>query len=241
MKSSPRHQITTNLSERFDSGDDALQLQVQTRANTSFAIQPQDNYDRLVKPFMLPHNVVIAPGSYTWSSGLVHVRTSTALPFSFHVDAWCCDYYNGSQWRMRNELFFKPSETYELEADYDTAFIRTPGGKEDIQILALNGILNFTPEMQFALQAQYDNISQGFGVLGHYRWEFQPGSEIFIALGQWAVVSGTDFPVSDFGDDVSRVGHADFDEAGAARQRPFPGALQVLYDASKEELRCCAG
>jgi hypothetical protein len=29
------------------------------------------------------------------------------------------------------------------------------------------------------VQAQYDNISQGFNFLGRYRWEFRPGSEIF--------------------------------------------------------------
>jgi len=45
-----------------------------------------------------------------------------------------------------------------------------------------NGIVNFTPDMQFAMQAQYDNVSEGFGFLGRFRWEFRPGSEIFIAL-----------------------------------------------------------
>jgi len=36
-------------------------------------------------------------------------------------------------------------------------------------------------------------ISQGFGFLGRFRWEFQPGSEIFVALGQSALIPGTDF------------------------------------------------
>jgi hypothetical protein len=187
-----RHQITTNLSGRIDSRDDALQLQVQTQGDTSFAVQAQNNYDRLLQPFVLPHNVVIPPGSYAWNSGFIHLRTSASLPFSFHTDVWCCDYYNGSEWRVRAELFFKPTETYEFEADYDTTFIRTPGGKVDIQIVALNGIVNFTPDMQFAMQAQYDNISESFGFLGRYRWEFQPGSEIFVAFGQSAVIPGTD-------------------------------------------------
>jgi hypothetical protein len=201
-----RHQITTNLSGRIDSRDDALQLQVQTRGDTSLAIQAQNNFDRLLQPFVLPHNVVVPVGNYTWNSGFVHVRTSPSLPFSFHVDAWCCDYYNGSEWRIRSELFFKPSEAYEFEADYDTTFIRVPGGKVDIQIVSLNGIINFTPDMQFAMQAQYDNISESFGFLGRFRWEFKPGSEIFVALGQSAVIPGTDFRFQTTGLSF-RIGH----------------------------------
>jgi hypothetical protein len=36
--------------------------------------------------------------------------------------------------------------------------------------------------MQLALQAQYDNISKNFGLSARYRWEYQPGNEIFVAL-----------------------------------------------------------
>ena len=84
----------------------------------------------------------------------------------------------------------------EVEADYDATFIRLPGGNVDIHIFSLNGILNFTPDMQFAMQAQYDTVSQGFGFLGRYRWEFRPGSEIFISYGQTAdVLPGSRFQI----------------------------------------------
>jgi len=190
-----RHQFTTSLGNRLDSRDDALQIQIQTRGDTSAAIQVNNVFERLVVPFTLPHKIVIPAGQYTWNTAFAHFRTSQALPVSFHVDVWCCNYYNGSEWRARTELFFKLSEAYEIEADYDGTFIRLPAGKVDINILALSGLLNFTPDMQFAIQAQYDNISQGFGFLGRFRWEFQPGSEFFVALGQSALIPGTDFRV----------------------------------------------
>jgi hypothetical protein len=72
-------------------------------------------------------------------------------------------------------------------------FIDLPGGDVDIHVLSANGIVNFTPDMQLAIQAQYDNISENFGFLGRFRWEFRPGSEIFIALGQSALIPGQAF------------------------------------------------
>ena len=72
-------------------------------------------------------------------------------------------------------------------------FLRLPAGNVDIHVAALAGIVNFTPDMQLALQGQYDNISGNFAFLGRFRWEFRPGSELFIALGQAAIIPGTEF------------------------------------------------
>jgi hypothetical protein len=70
-----------------------------------------------------------------------------------------------------------------------------PTGKVDIHILSLDGVVNFTPDMQFSFQTQFDNISQGFGFLGRYRWEFRPGSELLFSVGQTALVPGSQFQV----------------------------------------------
>ena len=103
-------------------------------------------------------------------------------------------------------LSYRPNQFYELQATYDPSFIDLPGGDVDIHVGALAGIINFTPDMQFQMQAQYDNISENFAFLGRYRWEFRPGSEIFIALGQGAIISNSQFlaQVTQFS---FRIGH----------------------------------
>jgi hypothetical protein len=57
----------------------------------------------------------------------------------------------------------------------------------------VNATVTFNPDMQLALQSQYDNISESFGFLARYRWEFLPGDELLIAFGQAAVIPGTGF------------------------------------------------
>jgi hypothetical protein len=67
---------------------------------------------------------------------------------------------------------------------YEATFIDLPAGSVDIHVVEVDSVINFTPEMQLALQAQYDNISQSIGLLAGYRWEYLPGSELFVAFGQ---------------------------------------------------------
>ena len=57
----------------------------------------------------------------------------------------------------------------------------------------LLSVVNFLPDMQLALQAQYDNISQNFALSLRYRWEYEPGQELFVSVGQGAVIPGQTF------------------------------------------------
>jgi hypothetical protein len=123
------------------------------------------------------------------------------------MDVICCDYYNGTMVRVSPDFRFRPSEYFEVNVSYDGQFIRVPGGEVDINIGSLDGLINFTPDMQFAIQAQYDNISESFGFLGRYRWEFRPGSELFIAVGQSALIpdSGIEFRTTTLSVRLSRT------------------------------------
>jgi len=58
----------------------------------------------------------------------------------------------------------------------------------DIHILTLDSVFNFTPDMQLAIEVQWDNISQAFAFSGRYIWEYSPGNELFIGLGQTAIL-----------------------------------------------------
>jgi hypothetical protein len=59
--------------------------------------------------------------------------------------------------------------------------------------LAASGGVNFTPDTQILAQVQFDNISRRFEFSARYRWEYRPGDEIFVSLGQSALIPGTTF------------------------------------------------
>jgi hypothetical protein len=105
----------------------------------------------------------------------------------------CCGFYNGRALEASVEISYRPNAYFELIPSYEATFIEMPGGAVDIHVLAAEGAVNFTPDMQLAFQAQFGNISESFAFLARYRWEYQPGSELFAALGQSALIPGTNF------------------------------------------------
>jgi hypothetical protein len=136
----------------------------------------------------------------------VRIQTTRIYPFSVRAEASCCSFLNGNGLEAALEAVYRPNQYYELEARHEWTRLNMPNGSVDIHIASLNATVTFTPDMQIALQTQYDNISQNFGLLARYRWEFIPGSELLIAFGQAATIPSSRF-VAQRSQFTVRVGH----------------------------------
>jgi len=118
----------------------------------------------------------------------------------------CCRYYNGNQVKTTLQLDMRPNATFQFAPKYVYTHLDMPGGQLDIHAVSLSLITNFSPDMQLYAEAQYDNVSEKFALSLRYRWEYEPGQEIFAAIGQSALIPGQEF-VSRSTQAVIRLGH----------------------------------
>ena len=188
-----RHQFFTDLQGHLESRQSRVGAEVLTVSDQDVAIEAVNSSERLSAPFFAPRNVTVPTGSYDWTNVFVHWQTSVALPLALLSEVTCCSYYNGNAVQGHFQLDYRPNQYYELQTSYDPNFIRLPAGDVDIHVVSINGIVNFTPDMQIGMQAQYDNISGSLGFLARYRWEFLPGSDVLVAVGQSALIPGSQF------------------------------------------------
>ncbi|HLQ45379.1 MAG TPA: hypothetical protein VK137_11660, partial [Planctomycetaceae bacterium] len=123
----------------------------------------------------------------------VRLRSFNGRPLSVTAEIICCNFYSGESFRGIVTLTYRPNAYFEFVPTWDGTFIHLPTGDVDINLFSVDSVVNFTPDMQLALQAQYDNISRNFGFSARYRWEYQPGNEIFVAVGQAAMLVNNQF------------------------------------------------
>jgi hypothetical protein len=105
----------------------------------------------------------------------------------------CCSFYNGDYFNFDFKADWRLDSTFDLVPHYAYTYIDLPGGALDIHLFATDFIVNFTPDMQIFNQLQYDNVSRKFAFSLRFRWEYEPGQEIFASLGQAALIPGTTF------------------------------------------------
>ena len=190
---STRNQVFTALNGELESRQSQIGAEILTATDHDVSVSAIDSFEHLSAPFTAPRNIIVPTGHYSWTNIFVHWQSPVGAPLSLLAEVTCCSYYNGTNVQGHFQLNYRPNQYYELQTNYDPSFIRLPAGKVDIHVLAVTGNLNFTPDMQVGFQAQYDNISQTVGFLARYRWEFLPGSNILVAVGQSAVIPGTTF------------------------------------------------
>ena len=115
------------------------------------------------------------------------------LPISGRLDVLCCSYYNGNQLKATLRLDMRPNATFQFAPKYTYTYLDLPGGLLNIHALAIDFITNFTPDMQLYTELQYDNVSEKFALSLRYRWEYEPGQEFFVSVGQSALIPGQEF------------------------------------------------
>jgi hypothetical protein len=157
-----------------------------TDAGDTFRIETWNDYENTPE-FLLPHNVPIPAGEYQWQ--VYHARVETALERSVSgiFDVQCCGFYNGQMLQTDTTITLLPNELLSVIGHHTLQVIHLPTGHVTIHVGSLDFALNFTPDMQLLTQVEYDNISQDMQFSARYRWEFMPGSELLVVLGNDAV------------------------------------------------------
>jgi len=153
-------------------------------------VETWNDYEKVFAPFTLPNNVVVPAGDYDWQVYHGHIETATDRWISGVLDVQCCGFYGGQMLKTDLTLALHPDDTFTFSGEHTMELITLPTGKVNIHIGSVDAALNFTPDMQVRMQAQWDNVSNDLGFSVRYRWEFDPGSEILVAVGDDATVDG---------------------------------------------------
>ena len=199
-------EFVTNREDLLQSRSNDVYVRAASNIGDEITLKLLNLYENVPATFFLPHNVPINPGRYEWNNVDVHVRTFDGRPLRLDWEVTCCSFYGGRSVYSKMQLAYRPSAYFEFVPTWEATFIHEPTGSVDIHILSLDTVVNFIPDMQLSVQAQFDNISRSVGFSARYIWEYEPGNDIFVAFGQSAVIPGTTFRtgVSQL---VIRLGH----------------------------------
>jgi hypothetical protein len=193
LTASARGAFVTDLDSRLQSREFDAGVAAFTRDSHTLDVGVTHVYERIGSGFLLPGDVLVPAGTYEWTNLRTFARSSQFAALSVQAEFTCCSFYNGNSIETVLSAEYRPNRFYAIVASHQWTGIDLPTGDVDIHVGTVNGSVTFTPDMQLALQAQYDNISESFGFLVRYRWEFSPGTELLVAFGQAALIPETGF------------------------------------------------
>ncbi len=196
--------VTTDLGLSTESREHGASFEGSLTTSDYWGVSFNQWFERIDEPFDLPGDVTVENGDYWFQTASLRLGGANSRVLSPRFEVECCNIFDGDFLRLKGNLRWRPAPVFSLEWNNSWRRIELKTGTTEIYVTGLEGIITFSPDMQLRTEVQYDNISGNVNVFSRFKWEFSPGSELFIGVGHNADMPARDF-ANEFSSNVSTV------------------------------------
>ena len=174
--------------EYIENGAGQLETRVQTgrvaaeRQNSDVvAIEATHDYELLLRPFTVSPGVSIPRGGYAFTAVTASYAMGLQRRASGTWSAQVGEFYNGHL----TSLGFTGArisfvKQWSLEPSVSVNMVRLPVGHFTTTVVRARSDYGFSPRMFVSTLLQYSSTDHVFSSNLRYRWEYRPGSELFV-------------------------------------------------------------
>ena len=172
----------------IESGAGQVETRIaQARFSTEFensdriGFDVQDNYEFLVQPFPIASDVTIPGGAYAFQDLFASYSMGTQRRFSGTFSIQRGGFFSGditAYGYRRGRIEITPQFSFEPSISINR--IELPEGSFTATLVQSRVTYTLTPRMFFSGLVQYNSASNSLSTNLRLRWEYQPGSELFV-------------------------------------------------------------
>ena len=170
------------------------QFRVELTTSDSVTAELTDAFERLDAPFTVAPGVTIPVGDYRFRQSKLQWFMSASRRVSGFASVAAGEFYGGTlrelSWRGRVEL----SSQLSLEPQVSLNHVDTPYGVGDTNVIGGRVTYTLTPRMFVSSLGQYQSATKSTSANVRFRWEYQPGSELFVVYSDARDTDNTGFP-----------------------------------------------
>ena len=146
-----------------------------------FRFEISDEYEMLTRPFWIAPGVILEPGSYDFSYYEASYRWGEQRDVSGRLSLRVGDFWSGDNTAIgfssgRIEL----STQLSIEPSYSVNRVRLPEGDFRTELGRIRVTYTLSPRMYLSSLVQYNSSQSSLSTNFRFRWEWAPGSELFV-------------------------------------------------------------
>jgi hypothetical protein len=163
-------------------------------SSDQWAVEYSSQFERLFVPFRVTTGVVVPPGEYDFGQTRGLFSFSPQRPISGMLTLTRGGFYDGTlnevTWRGRVEF----GSQLLLEPTLSLNYFDTPYGTGDSNLVSARVTYTLTPRMFVSALLQYTSSNEQASTNARFRWEYQPGSELFVVYTDGRTTEQGGFP-----------------------------------------------
>jgi hypothetical protein len=169
------------LQTRTTDGEFAIELQNSDR----FSVGLLDDFERLAQPFAVTSSARISVGVYDFTTARVGYAFGQQRPVSGTLLIEQGGFYNGHRTSIGfSKTRVSPTARFSLEPTISINWIDLPGGRFTTTLVGSRVTYTMTPLMFASALVQYNSTTRRTSANVRLRWEYRPGSELFVVYNE---------------------------------------------------------
>ena len=153
------------------------------------------DYEFIPKPFAIASNITVPAGGYTYQNLLASYIIGTQHTLSGTLAFQQGSLYGGTKRTLelrggRTEF----TTQFALEPSFSLNWVALPWGKFTTAVITERTTYTITPRMFVSALTQYSSSSHTFSTNARFRWEYRPGSELFVVYSDGRDTALDGFP-----------------------------------------------
>lgn len=171
----------TNNENRLDTRDAVARVDAEFTNSDVLSVSFTDNFERLIRPFAIARGVHIPVGGYDFHTTRIGYVAGQQRPFSGEIVFETGAFYNGSRQSIAlNTGRMQITPQVSLEPSMSINRIDLVQGSFTLKLARTRATYTITPRMFVSGIVQYNSAGNSFGSNVRFRWEYRPGSELFV-------------------------------------------------------------
>ncbi|MEO7157768.1 MAG: DUF5916 domain-containing protein [Vicinamibacterales bacterium] len=189
----------TNNQDRLDTREAVARSEAEFTNSDLLSITYTDSFERLVRPFAIATGVTLPVGGYDFHTTRVGYTAGQQRRFSGELVYETGSFYNGDRQSIAlNTGRLQITPQVSLEPSVSINRVDLAQGTFTAKVARTRATYTITPRMFVSGIVQYNSAGTSFGSNVRFRWEYRPGSELF-------VVYTDDFNTEELRPDVSSL------------------------------------
>ena len=167
--------------DKLETRQHGLSFTTEFESSDQFTVSVSDDFEMLTRPFNIANGVTLQPGKYDFTSYQTSYRLGTQRKVSGALSLRIGDFWSGKNTSIgissgRIEL----SPQLSLEPSYSINRVELPEGDFRTELGRLRITYTLSPRMYVGGLVQYNSSQSSLSTNFRFRWEWAPGSELFV-------------------------------------------------------------
>ncbi len=174
-----------NTAGRLDTREHGAEFAVEFQNSDRFAVSYTGTYEFLPRPFAIAPGVTLPVGGYDYDTIRVGWNMGQQRLVSANLLAEYGTFYSGTRTALsasRGRVSFGPQLA--VEPTYTVNWVDLAEGSFTTHLVGSRVTYTMTPRMFASALLQYSSSAAAVGANVRLRWEYQPGSELFVVYNE---------------------------------------------------------